>query len=75
MYSPQNTAHLEKAGLFPKRVQLGPNRVGWDSNCNAVRMWVVRPAGVNPAVCVRRPCPLWNDGVYQAEWPRHAAPR
>ena len=29
VYSPQHIARLEKAGLFPKRVQLGPNRVGW----------------------------------------------
>jgi len=29
LYSPQHTARLEKAGLFPKRVQLGPNRVGY----------------------------------------------
>ena len=28
LYSPQHTARLEKGGLFPKRVQLGPNRVG-----------------------------------------------
>jgi len=28
-YSLQHIARLEKAGLFPKRVQLGPNRVGW----------------------------------------------
>ncbi len=28
-YSPQHIARLEKAGLFPKRVQLGVNRVGW----------------------------------------------
>lgn len=27
--SPQHVARLEKAGLFPKRVQLGSNRVGW----------------------------------------------
>ena len=27
LYSPQHVARLEKAGLFPKRVQLGPNRV------------------------------------------------
>ncbi|GAA6209834.1 hypothetical protein NBRC116601_31270 [Cognatishimia sp. WU-CL00825] len=27
--SPQHIAHLEKACLFPMRVQLGPNRVGW----------------------------------------------
>lgn len=29
LYSPQHIARLEKAELFPKRVQLGPNRVGW----------------------------------------------
>ena len=29
LYSPQHIARLEAAGLFPKRVQLGPNRVGW----------------------------------------------
>ena len=28
-YSPQHIARLEKAGLFPKRLKLGPNRVGW----------------------------------------------
>lgn len=29
LYSPQHVARLEKAGRFPKRVQLGNNRVGW----------------------------------------------
>jgi len=29
LYSPQHVARLEKAGTFPKRVQIGPNRVGW----------------------------------------------
>ncbi|OAN99633.1 transcriptional regulator [Sphingomonadales bacterium EhC05] len=29
LYSPQHIARLEKAGKFPKRVRLGPNRVGW----------------------------------------------
>jgi prophage regulatory protein len=29
LYSPQHIARLEKAGQFPKRVQLGLNRVGW----------------------------------------------
>lgn len=28
LYSPQHI-ELEKAGRFPKRVKLGPNRVGW----------------------------------------------
>lgn len=29
LYSPQHIARLEKAGKFPQRVQIGPNRVGW----------------------------------------------
>ncbi|SMY08069.1 helix-turn-helix transcriptional regulator [Flavimaricola marinus] len=29
LYSPQHIARMEKAGTFPKRIQLGPNRVGW----------------------------------------------
>jgi prophage regulatory protein len=29
LYSPQHIARLEQAGQFPKRVQLGPCRVGW----------------------------------------------
>ena len=29
LYSPQHIARLEKAGNFPKRLRLGPNRVGW----------------------------------------------
>jgi prophage regulatory protein len=29
LYSPQHIARLEKSGTFPKRVTLGPNRVGW----------------------------------------------
>lgn len=28
-YSFQHIARLEKAGLFPKRIQLGPCRVAW----------------------------------------------
>ena len=29
LYSPQHVARLEAAGKFPKRVQIGPCRVGW----------------------------------------------
>lgn len=29
LYSPQHIARLEAVGEFPKRVQLGSNRVGW----------------------------------------------
>ena len=32
LYSPQHVARLEAAGQFPKRVQLGVNRVGWVEN-------------------------------------------
>lgn len=28
LYSPEHIARLERAGRFPKRVRLGPNRVG-----------------------------------------------
>ena len=28
-YSMNHIRRLEKAGLFPKRVQIGSNRVGW----------------------------------------------
>jgi prophage regulatory protein len=29
LYSPAHIARLEAAGKFPKRVKLGPSRVGW----------------------------------------------
>ncbi|MBD1549683.1 AlpA family phage regulatory protein [Roseibium aggregatum] len=29
LYSPQHIYRLEAAGQFPKRVPLGPSRVGW----------------------------------------------
>jgi prophage regulatory protein len=29
LYSPQHISRLEAAGKLPKRVQLGPSRVGW----------------------------------------------
>ena len=29
LYSPQHIARLEAAGKFPRRVKIGPNRVGW----------------------------------------------
>jgi prophage regulatory protein len=29
LYSPAHIARLEAAGKFPKRVQVGPGRVGW----------------------------------------------
>lgn len=38
LYSPQHIARLEKAGKFPRRVQIGPNRVGWVED--EVRDWL-----------------------------------
>lgn len=29
LYSPAHISRLEQAGRFPKRVKLGPSRVGW----------------------------------------------
>lgn len=37
-YSPQHIARLEAAGKFPKRIQLGPNRVAW--LVSEVEKWV-----------------------------------
>lgn len=28
-YTPQHVYRLERAGKFPRRVRIGPNRVGW----------------------------------------------
>lgn len=39
LYSPQHIARLEAAGLFPKRVHLGPGRVGWVDE--EVQGWLV----------------------------------
>lgn len=37
-YTPQHIGRLERAGQFPKRVQLGPNRVAW--LLSEVEAWV-----------------------------------
>ncbi|MEZ5844834.1 MAG: AlpA family phage regulatory protein [Hyphomicrobiaceae bacterium] len=37
-YSPQHIARLERAGKFPRRMQLGPCRVAW--SCAAVEAWI-----------------------------------
>jgi len=37
-YTPQHIDRLEKAGKFPRRVKLGPNRVGWLEG--DIRKWV-----------------------------------
>ena len=37
-YSFQHIARLEKAGQFPQRMQLGPNRVAW--YCSEIEEWI-----------------------------------
>ena len=37
-YTPQHIARLEKAGQFPQRIKLGPNRVAWV--LSEVEAWV-----------------------------------
>ena|SRR5437667_3212154 len=48
-YTPQHIHRLEKAGRFPKRPQLGPNRVGW--RLTDIEAWINErlPAGVGGA--------------------------
>jgi prophage regulatory protein len=51
-YTPQHIHRLEKAGRFPRRLQLGPNRVGW--RLVDIESWVnerVSVAGASPAAC------------------------
>ena len=46
-YTPQHIHRLEKAGRFPQRLQLGPNRVGW--RLSDIEAWINArlPAGVS----------------------------
>jgi len=37
-YTPQHIHRLEKAGRFPRRLQLGPNRVGW--RLTDIEQWI-----------------------------------
>ena len=47
-YSLQHVARLEKAGQFPQRIQLGPNRVAWLRS--EIEDWInVRLAGRSAA--------------------------
>lgn len=38
LYSPSHIARLEKIGAFPRRIQLGPCRVGYSEE--EVREWI-----------------------------------
>ncbi|MBL4748952.1 MAG: AlpA family phage regulatory protein [Magnetovibrio sp.] len=43
-YTPQHIARLEVSGKFPKRVQLGPNRVAWV--LSEVDEWIIQRLNV-----------------------------
>jgi prophage regulatory protein len=46
-YSRMHVGRLEKAGLFPARVQVGPNRVAWWES-SILRFAKARPRGFLP---------------------------
>ena len=41
-YSPQHILRLEKKGMFPKRIVIGPGRVGW--RLSDIEAWLVQRA-------------------------------
>ena len=45
LYSPSHIARLEKIGAFPRRIQLGPCRVGWSQQ--EVGEWIEARKAVN----------------------------
>lgn len=53
-YSPQHIGRLEKAKKFPKRIEIGPGRVGW--NLAEVEAWLAERRLANGTV--RRPIGL-----------------
>jgi prophage regulatory protein len=50
LYSPAHIARLEAAGKFPKRVQLGPGRVGWVDE--EVESWLRKRVAERDAITV-----------------------
>jgi prophage regulatory protein len=49
-YTPQHILRLEKQGKFPRRVQVGPNRVAWLES--EVEAWVAARVAARDA-CIR----------------------
>ncbi|MEQ1718961.1 MAG: AlpA family phage regulatory protein [Hyphomicrobium sp.] len=41
-YSPQYILRLEKQGRFPRRIQIGPRRVGW--RLSDIEAWIAERA-------------------------------
>ena len=56
-YTPQHILRLERAGRFPRRIQIGPRRVGWYladiENWLAQRARGIQGSGIPPTI-VRR---------------------
>jgi prophage regulatory protein len=50
LYSPAHIARLEAVGKFPKRVQLGPARVGWVDE--EVEDWIRKRVAERDAITV-----------------------
>lgn len=46
-YTPQHILRMEKAGKFPLRLHLGPNRVGW--LLIEIEAWVASRRAVSPS--------------------------
>lgn len=46
-YSPQHILRLEKRNLFPKRIRIGPRRVGW--YLHTVLAWIEEKSAASAA--------------------------
>ena len=67
LYSPAQIDRMEKAGRFPKRVRLGPCRVGWVEE--EVLAWLEARLKAREVMTVPEQLPeTWPRG-----WPRPAA--
>lgn len=60
-YTPQHIRRLEKAGRFPLRIRIGPNRIGW--RLIEIEVWIASRSrlpespdgGGQPPACVCLP--------------------
>ena len=55
-YCPQHILRLEKAGKFPKRIHIGPRRVGWW--LHEVLAWIASRTGAPGGQQSARPLPV-----------------
>ncbi|MGE0851970.1 MAG: helix-turn-helix transcriptional regulator [Hyphomicrobiaceae bacterium] len=63
-YSPQHILRLEERGLFPRRVQLGANRVGW--LLAEIEHWIAARVAERDA-CTERAVERGQQITYQNE--------